>query len=88
MIYFLLPNVHYKIYENLDCIVSENPPKSMISNSLSYYLYEIKYKIDKCEKDWDIYKKYTNPYEYITTVHHLEINAYQNINHYQDHITK
>ncbi len=52
----------------MDCIVAKDQPKSMISNSLSYYLYEIKYKIDKCEKEWDIYKKYTNPYEYITTV--------------------
>jgi 23S rRNA U2552 (ribose-2'-O)-methylase RlmE/FtsJ len=40
----------------------------VISNSLSEYLYEIKEKISKHEKDWDIYKKYTNPYEYIHTV--------------------
>lgn len=67
MIYFLLPNVHYKMYEYIDCIISEKTPTSIISNSLSHYLYEIKYKIDKCEKDWEVYKKYTNPYEYITT---------------------
>jgi 23S rRNA U2552 (ribose-2'-O)-methylase RlmE/FtsJ len=38
-----------------------------ISNSLSYYLNDIKKQICVYEKDWDIYKKYTNPYEYIHT---------------------
>jgi len=47
--------------------VEEDPPTSVISNSLSSYLYKIKREIDKREKDWDIYKKYTNPYEYIHT---------------------
>jgi 23S rRNA U2552 (ribose-2'-O)-methylase RlmE/FtsJ len=28
-------------------------------------LYEIKEELEKNEKDWDIFKKYTNPYEYI-----------------------
>lgn len=68
MIFFQLPNVHYKIYEYLDYIVSETKPTPFISQSLSYYLYHMKYKIDKHEKDWDNYKKYTNPYEYINTV--------------------
>jgi 23S rRNA U2552 (ribose-2'-O)-methylase RlmE/FtsJ len=68
MIYFQLPKVYYNIYEKITCIDSdENPPDSYISNSLSFYLYEIKEKISKFEKDWDIYKKYTNPYEYIHT---------------------
>ena len=31
-------------------------------------MYEIKNKIKLCENDWDIYKKYTNPYEYINSV--------------------
>jgi hypothetical protein len=29
---------------------------------------EIKEKIASREKDWDVYKKYTNPYEYIHSV--------------------
>jgi len=35
---------------------------------LSYYLCNIKEKINIHEKEWDIYKKYTNPYEYIHTI--------------------
>lgn len=68
MIFFQLPNVHYKIYEYLDYIVSESKPTPFISQSLSYYLYDIKYKIDKYENDWDSYKRYTNPFEYINTI--------------------
>ena len=40
----------------------------LISNSLSYYLSNIKEKILFYEKEWDIFKKYTNPYEYIYTL--------------------
>ena len=43
-------------------------PSDSIQNSLAFYLYEIKNKIKKHEKDWDIYKKYTNPYEFINTI--------------------
>ena len=31
------------------------------------YLYEIKQRLETIEHDWDIHKKYTNPYEYIHT---------------------
>jgi 23S rRNA U2552 (ribose-2'-O)-methylase RlmE/FtsJ len=34
---------------------------------MSSYLYQIKEKITEKEKSWDVYKKYTNPYEYIHT---------------------
>jgi len=37
-------------------------------NSLQQYLYEIKEKIKQFDKDWDTYKEYTNPYEYIHTI--------------------
>jgi 23S rRNA U2552 (ribose-2'-O)-methylase RlmE/FtsJ len=49
----------------IDCKTDTMPPNIIISNSLSSYLYEIKKKIDKHEKEWDVFKKYTNPYEYI-----------------------
>ena len=39
----------------------------MISQSLSHYLYDIKERIDTYEREWDIFKRYTNPYEYIHT---------------------
>lgn len=40
----------------------------LISPSLSYYLRNIKEKINVHDKEWDIFKKYTNPYEYIHTL--------------------
>jgi len=42
-------------------------PSQYISNSVSYYLQNIKERINEHERDWEIYKKYTNPYEYIHT---------------------
>jgi len=74
MIYFTLPNTNNSIYKYIDCIFSdevdvhEKKHKFDISNSLSFYLYEIKNKIKKYEREWDLYKKYTNPYEFINTV--------------------
>lgn len=68
MIYFLLPNVHINIYKNIDCKFSTTPPEITISNSLSHYLFEIKNKIRQYENDWNDYKKYTNPYEFINTI--------------------
>lgn len=69
MIYFLLPSVNiYSIYNFIDLQLEEETPKIKISNSLSNYLYEIKDKIKECEYEWDIYKKYTNPYEYINSL--------------------
>jgi 23S rRNA U2552 (ribose-2'-O)-methylase RlmE/FtsJ len=67
MTYYLLPNTSFLIHKNIDCIFTENLPEVKYSNSLSHYLYNIKTQIDYHEKDWDIYKKYTNPYEYIHT---------------------
>ena len=68
MIYFQLPKIFYNIYDKITCTHTTNDAiESSISNSLSFYLYDIKEKINKYEKEWDIYKKYTNPYEYIHT---------------------
>jgi 23S rRNA U2552 (ribose-2'-O)-methylase RlmE/FtsJ len=68
MTYYQLPRIPFIIHKYIDYIESEESPSPAISNSLSFYLYDIKEKLDKREKDWDIYKKYTNPYEYIHTV--------------------
>jgi len=68
MSFFLLQRTSILTYKNIDCIETEDAPCPVISNSLSHYLYDIKEKIDKYERDWDIYKKYTNPYEYIHTM--------------------
>lgn len=68
MIYFLLPNVHYNIFEYLNCDTSLEIQTPIISQSLSKYLNIMKYKINDYEKEWDIYKKYTNPFEFINTI--------------------
>lgn len=65
MSYYLLPRTSIIIHKYIDCIEKEDVPKPIISNSLSTYLYDTKQLLDEREKDWDIFKKYTNPYEYI-----------------------
>lgn len=68
MAFFLLPRSNNILYKNIEYTTTEGIPISVISQSLCYYLYNIKEKITSREKQWDIYKKYTNPYEYIHTV--------------------
>lgn len=65
MIYFLLPTNHHPIYKSIDCVTSDVVTEPIISNSLLHYLYDTKEKINSYEQDWDLFKKYTNPYEYI-----------------------
>jgi len=65
MSYYLLPKNPFLIHKYIDYTECDTPPTAAISNSLSTYLSEIKQKIDYREKDWDIFKKYTNPYEYV-----------------------
>lgn len=47
---------------------SEADSYPAVSQALSRYLAEIKHKMNDKEREWDIYKKYTNTYEYIHTV--------------------
>lgn len=65
MTYYLFPKTNIHIYEDIDCIFSETMIEPYISTSLAHYLYEIKVKIEERDQDWDTYKKYTNPYEYV-----------------------
>lgn len=67
MIYYLLPTSNINIYDHLECDTSNNN-NPFLNMSLSKYLNEVKLKIDYYEKEWDIYKKYTNPFEYINTI--------------------
>jgi len=67
MSYYQLPKTNILIHSYIDYIVSDETPTSYISNSLSSYLYEIKQRLETIETEWDTYKKYTNPYEYIHT---------------------
>jgi len=68
MTYYLLPRTDILLYKKLGLDLKNDPPEVIVSNALSSYLYEIKQKIDKQVKEWDIFKKYTNPYEYINTL--------------------
>lgn len=68
MIYFTLPKTYLYTYKYIGLYEDNSSNHLKISNSLSFYLNNIKEKIDHFEKDWDIYKKYTNPYEYIHTI--------------------
>lgn len=65
MTYYLLPRTNKHIYKDLCYDTCEN--NVVISHSLAKYLYAIKEKITDIDRAWDIYKKYTNPYEYIHT---------------------
>ena len=67
MTYYLLPRSYNLLYKNIEYNSTPKIPENVISQSLSRYLYNIKEKITRKEKQWDTYKKYTNPYEYIHT---------------------
>jgi 23S rRNA U2552 (ribose-2'-O)-methylase RlmE/FtsJ len=67
MIHFLLPNNNAMTYKMIHCESCDNIVEPLISHSLSHYLYDIKEKINMYDAEWDICKKYTNPYEYIHT---------------------
>ena len=69
MSYYLLPNILTKP-KSEDFLLEFDNNKSkepIINNSLQLYLSSVKQEINNCITQWDIYKKYTNPYEYIHT---------------------
>ena len=68
MIYFLLPSAPKHIFQNISVLKRDTDPTEVVSQSLCKYINEIKEKIASREKEWDVYKKYTNPYEYIHSV--------------------
>ena len=68
MTFYQFPRSNFLIYKQIDYITSDNAPIPIISQSLSIYLCDIKQRLAPIESDWDIFKKYTNPYEYIHTV--------------------
>ena len=67
MIHFQIPRNSPTLYKYIQCTNTENIPEPVISHSLSHYLGDIKQRIDHQEHEWDLYKRYTNPYEYIHT---------------------
>jgi 23S rRNA U2552 (ribose-2'-O)-methylase RlmE/FtsJ len=66
MSYFLLPPINNILeIEHIKLLYGTND--IIISKSLCYYLNLMKTQIDNYTVNWDIYKKYTNVYEYIHT---------------------
>jgi 23S rRNA U2552 (ribose-2'-O)-methylase RlmE/FtsJ len=66
---FLLPNIPYKNIEQfikIETNIKNNEP--IINRTLNTYLNNIKKQIETDVNNWDKYKKYTNPYEYIHTI--------------------
>lgn len=71
MSFFLLPQIPYPndISTSFSFDFSDNMcTKPIINKTLMIYLTRMKSLIDHRENEWDKYKKYTNPYEYIHTI--------------------
>jgi len=68
MIYFTLPQSPVNIFHNIKIEHYTELPPVFISQSLCNYMNDIKEQISYREKEWDFYKKYTNPYEYIHSI--------------------
>ena len=70
MTFFLIPKIISHI--DLDHLSLKLNDKEddiyILSKSLKLYLNQIKKKINNVSLEWDIYKKITNPYEYIHTL--------------------
>ena len=57
-----------KSHSYIRCKITQYNNDIVISKSLWSYLTSMKKQIDNYTISWDIYKKYTNPYEYIQTI--------------------
>ena len=70
MTFFLLPKLFSSI--NINDIsfsfIDKDDEQLTISKSLKFYLNDMKKNIDDIIIDWDNYKKFTNPYEYIHSI--------------------
>jgi len=78
MTFFLLPRANLFLYKQIE--YKEKIDDNKYSPSLTNYLYNIKEKITSKEKQWNSYKKYTNPYEYI---HSLVPNKKKSVSKYK-----
>jgi len=66
MSFYQLPRTNIFTYKHIDCKPNWKEP-IFLSQSLSKFLLAMKEKITTKEKQWDTFKKYTNPFEYIHT---------------------
>lgn len=67
MIHFQIPRNNPNLYKYINVQNIDSMPGPVISNSLSFYLGDIKKRINNRDQEWDIIKRYTNPCEYIHT---------------------
>ena len=65
---FLVPKITNKLKVSDISITNDKESNIIISKTLHKYLISIKSQIDNYIDNWDVYKKYTNSYEYIHTV--------------------
>lgn len=73
MSFFILPSINNNIFylnSKLRIIFEHehNDNNNMINKTLFSYLKKVKTQIDGCQNEWDKYKKYTNPHEYIHSI--------------------
>jgi 23S rRNA U2552 (ribose-2'-O)-methylase RlmE/FtsJ len=74
MSFFLLTHINNNISYMLDKIkitwenLNDKPSSILINKTLFNYLKKVKTQIDSCPNEWDKYKKYTNPHEYIHSI--------------------
>jgi 23S rRNA U2552 (ribose-2'-O)-methylase RlmE/FtsJ len=69
MSYYLFPNVTiFDIETKINFLFTTENNKGFINGTLNRYLNNIKTQINNYSDKWDIYKKYTNQYEYIHTL--------------------
>ena len=66
MSFYNLPKIQFNngLIKSIEPVFS-NKDNTFINKTLSNYLNKIKAEIETCGSEWDKYKKYTNPYEYI-----------------------
>ena len=67
MKYFLVPRLSHSLRGELSCSFDAQRGEVAISHSLSYYLSHIKDEIDEYKREWEVFKLYTNPFEFIHT---------------------
>ena len=71
MTYFTLPELQYQgeimSYLKPKYIKEVKADNIVLNKTLALYLTKIKNEIDSRQTEWDKYKKYINPYEYIHT---------------------
>lgn len=60
---FMLPYISKRITSIEPVFSFEEDSSVVVSGSLSNYLTKLKNSIDEVQIDWDVYKRYTNPYE-------------------------